>query len=283
MPGGREDPPKLSVVIPSLNQGRYIEECLQSILDQGYDDTQIIVIDGGSTDSTRKVLERYDDRIAYWEYTADRGQSHALNKGFARAEGDIYAWQNADDFYLPGAFASVLEVFEQQDDTPLIFGDWIEVDEVGNELVRWYAFDFSARSARYGGTSAIAQAMFWRADVHQRFGLFPEQLHQVMDHYFTFKVGMNEGYDRFLRLDAPLTAFRRHRGQKTGNLQAERVASEVAEMRSLLDLPSNSRAVDRIWTLAYRVARTARYWRRGGTRYLLDRVREAAALEQGTP
>jgi glycosyltransferase involved in cell wall biosynthesis len=91
----------VSVITPSLNQGRFIEETIRSVLEQDYPNLEYIVIDGGSKDDTTRIIQKYEGDIFYWESQPDRGQCHAINKGFAKATGDIIAWLNSDDVYLP--------------------------------------------------------------------------------------------------------------------------------------------------------------------------------------
>src|SRR5215210_2994897 len=102
---------KLSIVTPSFNQGRFLEQTILSVLTQDHTDIEYIIIDGGSTDESVEVIRRYEDRLAYWVSEKDRGQAHAINKGLEKATGDVFAFINSDDTYLPGAFRAVVEYF----------------------------------------------------------------------------------------------------------------------------------------------------------------------------
>ena len=103
--------PRISVIIPSLNQGEFIETALRSVLDQNYPNLELIVIDGGSKDRTVEILKRYDSQITFWENTTDRGQSHGINKGLARATGDVWCYLNSDDLLAPGSLARIGALF----------------------------------------------------------------------------------------------------------------------------------------------------------------------------
>ena len=106
-------PPKLSIITPSLNQGSSSREAIRSVLDQGYENLEYLIVDGGSTDSTVETIRRHEDRIAWWVSEPDAGQTDALNKGLARATGDVIAYINSDDYYLPGAFETALGVLQR--------------------------------------------------------------------------------------------------------------------------------------------------------------------------
>ncbi len=207
---------KFSIVVPSYNQGEFLERTLLSIINQDYENVEIIVIDGGSTDNSVEIVKKYEDKIAYWVSERDRGQSHALNKGFAKATGDIFGWLNSDDVYMPGAFSHVVKKFEEYPDKKVVYGNWCELDEEDNKLDHTY----SAPAPRvphfpYEGFDANLQSMFWYRSVYEQFGKFDESLHRVMDSDFLFSVIFNQGADVFLKTDKLLGGFRRYIGQKT--------------------------------------------------------------------
>ena len=104
--------PRISIVIPSYNQGRYIEQTIVSVLDQLYPNLQLIVMDGGSKDETIEVIKKYERHLSYWESVPDKGQTDAINKGFSKCTGDIFNWLNSDDYYQPGTLHTIAGVFE---------------------------------------------------------------------------------------------------------------------------------------------------------------------------
>ena len=120
--------PKVSIVIPSFNQARYLETALRSVLDQDYSNLEVIVIDAGSTDGSLAILERVAARLAYWVSERDAGQADGINKGLRRATGDIVAWLNSDDVYLPGVVRQAVEALAAEPDAGLVYADGIMVD-----------------------------------------------------------------------------------------------------------------------------------------------------------
>ncbi len=121
--------PKISIVTPSFNQGQFIEETIRSVLLQGYPNLEYIIIDGGSTDEAVDIIKKYERWLTYWVSETDRGQSHAINKGFNISKGEITAWINSDDFYLHGAFGKISRFFSENTDVDMVFGDCHIVNE----------------------------------------------------------------------------------------------------------------------------------------------------------
>ena len=126
------DWPKISIVTPSYNQGQFIEETLRSILLQNYPNIEYIIMDGGSTDETVAILKKYAPWITHWVSEQDRGQTHAINKGFKKVTGPITNWINSDDVFLPNAFFSVAQNFDKQ--TDFLWGQCLYITHEGKEI-----------------------------------------------------------------------------------------------------------------------------------------------------
>ena len=128
--------PKISIVTVVYNNVQYIENCVRSVLDQNYPNLEYIIIDGGSIDGTVQVIEKYTDKLDYFISEKDRGQTHALNKGFAAATGDVFAWINADEQYLPGTLEKVGTAFMENPKLDFFYGNRIIINSNYEEIKR---------------------------------------------------------------------------------------------------------------------------------------------------
>ena len=157
--------PKITIVTPSYNQGSFIEETIRSVLLQNYPNLEYIVCDGGSTDETTRILEKYSPWLSYWHSKKDRGQGHAINLGFSLANGEYYSWINSDDYYTPNCFQAVASHFLQSR-REFIYGDAIVLNDT-QQTIRYRKNQLVLdRYLRFGGI--IAQpASFWKSDIHK--------------------------------------------------------------------------------------------------------------------
>lgn len=276
-----QDCPRVSIVMPSFQQSEYIERSILSVLNQGYANLEFIIIDGGSTDSSVDIIKKYEKFLAHWVSESDQGQSDALNKGFALATGEIYGWLNSDDIYLPGALKKAVSALDENPGKKIVFGDWLSIDSSDEIVARNYAFDFNLNHFKYEGFHLNSQAMFWRRQAHENFGMFDLSLHRTMDYQMIMAFGVNEGERSFIRLQDPLACFRRHELQKTtGEANSGIVLAEhrrIAERYGYMDKYAFPGKLKR---LLYRARRARWYFKRGGANYLYQSMLGSQRGEQ---
>jgi carbamoyltransferase len=221
---------RISLVTPSYNQGRFLEHTIRSVLEQDYPHLQYIVQDGGSSDDTRAILERWRSRLDHCESVADRGQAHAVNLGFRHAAGDVMAWLNSDDLLLPGSLHYIAKFFQRHPDVDVIYGHRVLIDEQGREIGRWVLPPHDDTMLSWADY-VPQETMFWRRRVW-------EQVGGAMDESFQFALDWDlllrfrEAGARFYRVPRFLGAFRVHAEQKT-SAQRENVGNH--EMQRLYE------------------------------------------------
>ena len=267
---------RVSLVMPSFNQAGFIERSLISVINQEYEGVELIVMDGGSRDGTREILERYSEHIALWRSEPDEGQSDALNKGFRRATGEIFGWLNSDDIYLPGALHHVAQIFTAYPGVDVVYGDWLTIDEHERILERCPALAPSRTRLVTEGFFCNAQAMFWRRSLHERLGELDVRLHYTMDFDLFLRMISVAGPRAFFRTPRALGCFRVYAGQKTGSA-VDAGASEHLRVIERAGLAWKYSPYGRALRLAYRITRAAEYVRRQGPHYLFHKLRRRAA------
>lgn len=177
----------VSIITPSYNQADYLEQTLCSVLGQDYPRIEYIVIDGASTDGSVEIIRKYSDRLVFWASEKDSGQAEAINKGLARASGEIVAWINSDDFYFPGTVRAAVEAFEAHPEAGLVYGDTVAVNENGEAIhypkyAQWDLEDLLT-------FNIIGQpAVFMRRDVLLKAGFLDPSFHFLLDHHLWIRM-----------------------------------------------------------------------------------------------
>jgi len=174
--------PKVSIITPSYNQARYLEATLRSVLEQDYPNLEYIVIDGGSTDGSLEIIQKYTDQLAYWVSEKDRGQTDAINKGFARATGDILAWINSDDTLRPGAVREAVDYLTAHPNSGMVYGDAMFINAAGEVIGRFPGAQTDYRKLRQGYVHVAQQASFFRAELWRRVGPLDPSFYFAMDY-----------------------------------------------------------------------------------------------------
>jgi glycosyltransferase involved in cell wall biosynthesis len=226
--------PRITIVTPNLNQGRFLAECLESVIAQGYPRLQHIVIDGGSTDVSATVIDRYKDRLDYWCSEPDGGQSDAINKGLRRATGDLVAWLNADDLLLPHALERVAQAYAKNDRAPFYFGNGLRIDAQGatkSEFFPSVPVTFDREALIYGLNYVLQPSTFMRRAALLECGWLDETLRWGMDTDLWIRLSA-AGQPAFV--EGLLSASREYGETKTSTGMFERVEElrRIAERHS---------------------------------------------------
>jgi len=206
--------PRISIVTPSYNQGQFIEQTILSVLNQDYPNLEYVVIDGGSTDDTVSILEKYSDKLTYWVSAKDRGQSHAINKGIELCSGEIFNWLNSDDFLQPGALLSIGEEYRKSPFTALCCRTRV-LDGTVLSHIRKPSFvgkNFEESIAKFN----INQEGTWFSfDAVKQIGCVNETLHYCMDLNLWFQLLSSQPFQGFRTSDSIVSNFRRHLDAKS--------------------------------------------------------------------
>lgn len=172
--------PKVTIVTPSYNQAEFLEKTILSVINQDYPNLEYIVIDGGSTDNSVDIIKKYQDKIDYWVSEKDNGQSHAINKGFAKATGQIFNWLNSDDLLLPGAIRIAVDYLTQNPDIKMVYGDRIVIGTDGR-LLRAVEKPRYLKKYSFLNARIPQETTFFTRDLYESVEGLNEDLHLVMD------------------------------------------------------------------------------------------------------
>jgi len=258
----------VSIVTPSYNQALYLEQTIQSVLEQAYPRIEYIVVDGASTDNSFEIIKKYNDRLAYWISEKDSGQAEAINKGFARARGEILAWLNSDDYYLPDTVSAVVRCFEENPDVVMAYGDMLAVDGNGQTINLLKYKQLSLEDLL--SFQIIGQpSVFFRRSALEKAGLLDTSFHFMLDHHLWIRLAQ-EG--TIMHMPQVWSAARYHAQAKNRARAAEfgREAFRVLDWAKAQ--PGLAQALSGLERRA--LASAHRY----DARYLLDGGQPAAAL-----
>jgi GT2 family glycosyltransferase len=258
----------VSIITPSYNQASFLEQTIQSVLEQNYPHVEYIVVDGASTDNSFEIIKKYNDHLAYWISEKDSGQAEAINKGFARARGEILAWLNSDDYYLPDTIPAVVRYFEENPDAVLVYGDMLAVDSQGQTFNVLKYKQLSLEDLLC--FQIIGQpSVFFRRSALEKTGWLDTSFHFMLDHHLWIRLAQQ---GRILHVPQVWSAARYHPQAKNRARAAEfgREAFRVLDWAKAQ--PSLVQALSGLERRA--LASAHRY----DARYLLDGGQPAAAL-----
>ena len=275
--------PRISIVTPSYNQGQFIEETIRSVLLQGYPNIEYIVMDGGSKDNTLDILRKYEHAIDFWISAPDKGQAEAINKGFARATGDIWAWLNSDDVYEMGVFSRVAELFQQLPDVDVLSGRCRRWDGIGRgrlhdpSPLRTLEDFLKIKSNWTNGRLIIQPEAFFRPNAFKVAKGIREEFHFCFD--ACLWMDMAKVGTVFHSVDQHWANLRIHEGQKisdaTGTVhELVRLAwVQVRENRKIIRDPlAVSEEIIQVLEELFMNERTASRALRGSTSYRIGRL-----------
>lgn len=187
--------PLVSIVTPSYNQAEFLERTIRSVLGQDYPNLEYIIIDGGSTDGSVEIIRKYESQLSFWISERDKGQTNAINKGFNRAKGEIFAWLNSDDIYEPGAIRAAVEALISDPSLGFVYGDCNFIDSHDRVIGKFDARQTDLKKLMRGYVHIPQQAFFFRGELWKKVGPLDENIYFAMD------------YDLWLRL-ARIAPFR---------------------------------------------------------------------------
>jgi glycosyltransferase involved in cell wall biosynthesis len=222
---------KISIITPSYNQGLYIEETILSVLSQNYGNREYLVLDGGSTDETARIIEKHRERIDYYVSERDSGMSDAINKGFRACHGDVIGWLNSDDTYLPGCLDTVASLFRTHPEVDVVYGDFVYTDEKNRAIRRKRVLRRMHRHFMMFENIIGQPSSFFRGRVIEKIGGLNEALSYEMDWEFYIRA-MAAGC-RFLHVRRDLSTYRLHRVAKSSQEGSARYDADLEKIRAL--------------------------------------------------
>ncbi|MDP3051693.1 MAG: glycosyltransferase family 2 protein [Eubacteriales bacterium] len=239
--------PRISVITPSFNQGDYLEETILSVLNQNYPNLEYIIIDGGSTDQSLDIIRKYEKYLTYWISETDQGQAHAICKGFGQSNGEILAWLNSDDLYLPNSLNRIAQAYNRYPQCSFYYGHCLLIDK--DTLIKrdLYTYEMDYVSYLIDQGNLFQGACFWKREIYDKYGPINIDLQFAMEYQL---------FDLFFMYEKPkfinefVAAFRVHERAKSTLLKEV----GISELTAIRGVPS----CDRITPAFFKAKR---YWR----------------------
>jgi glycosyltransferase involved in cell wall biosynthesis len=208
--------PKITIITPSFNQGKYLEQTITSVLNQNYPNLEYIIIDGGSTDNSVEIIKKYTSKLAFWLSEPDMGQTDAINKGLKIATGEIFSWLNSDDFYEPNSLFKIGEYFLKNQSALIICGKCNVFNESEGVLRITQGIQKPSTLAEALANPVINQPeTFFRKLILEKTGLPNPKLRYNMDKDLLLKYYLNWGISNIHFIDTTIANFRLHSSSKT--------------------------------------------------------------------
>lgn len=258
----------VSIITPSFNQAAYLEQTILSVLEQDYLHIEYLVVDGASTDASVDIIRKYESKLAWWVSEKDAGQADAINKGFARATGDVIAWLNSDDYYLAGAVSAAVKIFEEHPEVVLVYGNMLAVDEHGKTFNALNYKQLTLEDLLC--FQIIGQpAVFMRRAALQSAGKLDPAYHFMLDHHLWIRIAQ---LGKILHANQTWSAARYHAEAKN----VAKAAEFGRDAFRILDAAAQDGNLASIFAKINRRARASA--NRVDARYLLDGGQPASAL-----
>jgi len=213
---------KISIITPSYNQAPYLEQTIRSVLGQGFPDLEYWIVDGGSTDGSLEIIQKYADILSGWVSEPDNGQADAINKGFRQVTGEIVSWLNSDDVYPPGVLKEVAGFFHENPDIGMVYGNAVSFDQDGypmNDLV----FSDWGLEGLVSFNIICQPAVFMRKTVLEAAGYLDEEYHMLLDHHLWLRIAQITQITHMPKV----WAFARHHSGAKNVAQAPRFGQEA--------------------------------------------------------